>query len=198
MGQCILESFLTLEREQRGRPITHYPNQHDDVCDAQSARSDGCVSLEEYQEVYSFGKARRTHKDKKKKNKPRSNTTMQPQKTRTTDTPNVKVTHQNSAAKIREQFKSETLTQAQERERQAGTEHREKENLTVSRTEHKRDFSIKITKPRPIPRPLRSTPLKKINQTAIQGGISEEVEGEAINRTFGEKSVQVEELLCGN
>lgn len=57
MGANILDTFLQLERDAHGfeREVKSYPHEEQDCCDAQSARSDSCVSEDEYVEVYQFG-----------------------------------------------------------------------------------------------------------------------------------------------
>jgi hypothetical protein len=72
MGANILETFLQLEREANGleRQVSSYPHEEQDCCDAQSARSDSCVSEDEYAEVYQFGVKKK--KEQNKSTKPRA------------------------------------------------------------------------------------------------------------------------------
>lgn len=52
MGAKIIETFFALEKDvyDKLKPtIKEYPHESNDCCDAQSARSDSCVSDEEYQ-----------------------------------------------------------------------------------------------------------------------------------------------------
>ena len=45
MGARVLSTFLSLEREHQLGSAESYPHHLNDYCDAQSARSDSCVSL---------------------------------------------------------------------------------------------------------------------------------------------------------
>ena len=77
MGCHILDTFFKLQRIYPTCKVKTYPNVADDVCDAQSARSDSCVSEEEYQEVYQFVKLKKKrYQSTSKKPKPRSNTLL--------------------------------------------------------------------------------------------------------------------------
>jgi len=67
MGSKVLSTFLNLQRLQKLELATSYPHQLTDFCDAQSARSDSCVSLYEYPEVYKPLRAKRKPQQKKKK-----------------------------------------------------------------------------------------------------------------------------------
>ena len=51
MGSKIIDTFFTLEKDvySKFQTIKEYPHEDNDCCDAQSARSDSCVSDEEYQ-----------------------------------------------------------------------------------------------------------------------------------------------------
>ena len=51
MGVKIIDNFFTLEKEVYVKlipQVKEYPHEANDCCDAQSARSDSCVSDEEY------------------------------------------------------------------------------------------------------------------------------------------------------
>ena len=50
--------------------MSSYPHEEQDCCDAQSARSDSCVSEDEYAEVYQFGVKKK--KEQNKSTKPRA------------------------------------------------------------------------------------------------------------------------------
>ena len=168
MGSHILHTFLGLEREKGERSPSYYPNAGDDVCDAQSARSDSCVSEEEYQDVYNFAKNKKkglTQHHTAKKNKPRSNTLIYGTRPVGHELPSHPKLQQHTSVKVQahEEFRSETLVQRGGKERLNVTDVGEKENLPRSRADHKRDFSIKLTKYRTLPK--TTPPLKKINQT---------------------------------
>jgi hypothetical protein len=101
MGVKIIDTFFNLEKEiyLKSHPeIKEYPHENSDCCDAQSARSDSCVSEEEYQEVYQFIKMKKKTKDNSKHPKPRSNTFIHTQKNQASDGNTRKM--QNSTAKI--------------------------------------------------------------------------------------------------
>lgn len=72
MGATIIETFLQLERGANGleKQAKSYPHEEQDCCDAQSARSDSCVSQDEYAEVYQFGVKKK--KEHGKSTKPRA------------------------------------------------------------------------------------------------------------------------------
>lgn len=52
MGAKVVSTFMALEREQQLIRAETYPHYLTDCCDAQSARSDSCVSLYEFPEAY--------------------------------------------------------------------------------------------------------------------------------------------------
>ena len=83
MSRNILETYFTMEpKESKGsikRVVESYPHEQDDFCDAQSARSDSCISEDEYKEVYKFLKMKKKVKEPKK-NKLKSNAFIKPHK----------------------------------------------------------------------------------------------------------------------
>ena len=78
MGKTILQTYFSIESKgstKISQEIANYPHENQDFCDAQSARSDSCVSEDEYLEVYRFLKIKKKPKENKKPaaSKPKSN-----------------------------------------------------------------------------------------------------------------------------
>lgn len=76
-----MEAYFSMEPSKTSKRVGEtYPHEQEDFCDAQSARSDSCISEDEYKEVYKLLRMKKRPKEQSKKIKLKSNAYIKPHK----------------------------------------------------------------------------------------------------------------------